>query len=85
MERQQARNRQRSAPVPSGISAASEAGEPSSGSPRKKSSSVAIQFYSLPATVNRCAGHPMNPCQANPQMTYTRAATAMTHSEASIE
>src|SRR5207249_4648188 len=79
VEAQLAPRRQRSAPAPSGIiaasptlsipsHAASDAGEPSSLRARKKNGPAAIQFHSLPATVKTCADWPTNPCQENPQM-----------------
>src|ERR1700680_4544714 len=35
--------------------------------------------------LNACAGSPRYPCHANPIAKYTRAATAITHNELSIE
>src|SRR5580658_6369484 len=95
VEAQIAPNRQRSAPAPSGIVAANptlsicsqkarETEAPSRGSPRRKNGWAASQFQDFPPASTKCAGSPGKPCQEKPQTKYTTAATAMTHSAASI-
>ena len=76
MERQQARRRQRSAAAPRGISAArptlnscnsaaSDAGEPSSGTPRKKKCPAPSQLHSLPKMLSVWKGRPGYPCRVS--------------------
>ena len=68
-EEQLAPRRQRSAPLPSGISAArptlqhpekstSDTGEQSSARPRRKNGSAAIQLHGFPPTLSECAAPP---------------------------
>ena len=88
--------RQRSAPLPKGIMAASPAlnmpsstasdtGDEPNSMPLRRNPREPIQFQLLPWILNACAGRPRYPCQANPIAKYTRAATAITHNELSIE
>src|SRR5205807_5715731 len=94
VEAQAADSLQRSRHAPIGIRAANptlkfcrpaarEIGAPSNSIPRRKNEPRASQFHCRPATTITCAGAPIYPCQAKPQMTYTPAATAKMQSEVS--